>query len=124
MTSEIMADMGVMPRPPLMVTTGRQNTLLEYDESMFRAAAEPEMDTEVGPEVESDGVVVNGDVMNSNGNVSENNNRKLPKLPEAPTPKIDEKTMQVLCGSFRDLPPRPTSTVRIFLSSTFSGTYI
>ena len=34
---------------------------------------------------------------------------------------IDPAIVRVLTGSFKELPPRPTSTVRIFLSSTFSG---
>ncbi len=34
---------------------------------------------------------------------------------------IDAAIVRVLTGSFKELPPRPTSTVRIFLSSTFSG---
>ena len=34
---------------------------------------------------------------------------------------IDARFWDVLCGTTKDLPVMPTNTVRIFLSSTFSG---
>ena len=83
-----------VPKPPLLAVTGRQNTMLEFD-SMFQT-----VDSQENTENEDEGA-----------------------NPWAPRQKLilDNKTKQVLQGAFNDLPQRPTSTVRIFLSSTFSG---
>ena len=90
-----------VPKPPLLAVTGRQNTMLEFD-SMFHAA-----DSQENPENNADASADEDQIAN----------------PWAPRQKfiLDAKTKQVVQGSFKDLPQRPTSTVRIFLSSTFSG---
>ena len=90
-----------VPKPPLLAVTGRQNTMLEFD-SMFQAT-----DSQENQE-------------NNSGASAEDNQGANPWAPRQKF-ILDAKTKQVVQGSFKDLPQRPTSTVRIFLSSTFSG---
>ena len=90
-----------VPKPPLLAVTGRQNTMIEF-ESLFTG-----VDYQEHPE--------------SNGDISGDEEQEGPKKAVKEKSVLDAKTMEVLRGSAKELPPRQTSTVRIFLSSTFSG---